>query len=326
MSMLNFSLKSLLLVCAVIFSNFLNSDAVADGEAGNHSIHYPDNWHSQTEHPIFPSPENWFQYRQIYLYQGYTGKNLKKKHKALHTLKGYGKFEDPEVFDDLEYEKITWIDENKKENKQRKYNLVRIDYRDVEVDKGQHDLRRATWYSRGFSNLPLKSDIIAIDYPLVLGKRWESVSKMAKIKVSQKASIVAYIPPSINSISEIVVAPGEKYTLPFPVAKIPAPLAEQGNLSIDELKSNVGPDAYIDWSQVQLNPTEDPNSGIRPSHGYYVIRSVTKWGGKTVRVEEFWKDIRGAVPVYHERTSFPLSVVPRRTTKIAVGWTGNEVD
>ncbi len=299
-------------ITVLLASLFVSLSAIAQKPV----INYPNEWPAVC--PIFYQPNPWFKWEQRYVYEVKKGGSAQKATEETSFMNGYGGFYDDVTSNGKEYKKYVWLDSINPEEIETS-TLVRIQ----ETDSGFKNEKGMTWYSKGMNKLIFDGEIIIFDYPLVLGKTWYSETTMKKfISVSFTGDVVAYIPANIRSEADIIVAPGKKYKLPFPVKDIPLPMKEVGTLDWSSLTQKAALDESertIKWDSVIV--PAGPHKGEKVT-GYYVIQTKTQIAGVTVMEQELWKDVRGYVPVYDTYKYPPLALPQKHRTKIAKIWTG----
>lgn len=276
-------------------------------------IYYPPT-HLKTV-PIFPSPVAWFKWNQRYIYENYADKTFS-------YLNGYGDYKKSVTCDNLEYKCFDWLQSYKPEKHDTSY-WVRIAPYESSYSEDSCGL---TWFIRGQNSMLFDDELTMFDYPLILGKKWASATKIKKlIPVSFTGKVVAFIPAGIKREDEIIVAPDCQYHLPVAFADIPQPAAEYSNKTKgtdwDVLaKGYATPDAVTDWKKVKVPAGKQKGKNIQ---GYYVIQTETRILGKLVSKQELWKDVRGCVPVYDNYLYSFLSGRAKHITKVIRVWSGN---
>ncbi|MEM0331880.1 MAG: hypothetical protein QXM06_04135 [Archaeoglobaceae archaeon] len=231
-------------------------------------VFYPE----KVEHPIFPKPEYWFRWEQRYIYE-----DLSSREKIY--LDGYGKIHP--AFGIYEAQVFLKDDEV----------IFKLYQRTESYDTGwKHDREGWSWLMKGMNSIILDGEVISFDYPLVLGKRWKSESKIGSVNFEVNGVVAAYI----SEDGKPSVAEGVDYKIPV---KPPKPLAETGKWNFDDLELFCNKKAYTEWRDVVI--PAGPREGENVT-GYYVVLVETKFSKKRT-VTEIWKDVRGAVPVivYH---------------------------
>jgi hypothetical protein len=260
--------------------------------------------------PIFPPAQPWFDWGQRYI-------NKIVGVPAYTYQKGFGNYEPDLIINSQPY----------------KVNIALGPSMDViyrAYQRADGDAEAWQWYMKGLWNpqLPLPGlifdgEVLNFDYPLYLGKTWADQTTFTHpiygpLPVTTNAVVIAYIPPDIDEISDIIVAEGYTYTLPdlngnwipgedTDALSVPKPLRELGDISWNDMTSESDP--YLDWEDVLI--PAGPRAGENVQ-GYYVVKQTLNVAG-TITQMEAWKDVRGLVPVQ----------VTNGVTTTAYRWTGN---
>jgi hypothetical protein len=288
------------LLCTLLASSviaFASAPALADEGAGD-------------ETPVFPPAQPWFDWGQRYINKivGVT---------AYTYQKGFGNYEQDLIIEGQPYKVNIALGPS-----------MDVVYRAYQQADG--DAEAWHWYMKGLWNpqLPLPGlifdgEVLNFDYPLYLGKTWSDQTTFTHpvygpLPVTTSAVVIAYVPPDIDEVSDIIVAEGYTYSIPdlngnwipgedADALAVPQPLRELGDVSWNDMMSETDP--YLDWEDVLVpaGPREGENV-----QGYYIVKQTLNVAG-TITEMEAWKDVRGLVPVQ----------VANGVTTTAYRWTGN---
>ncbi len=241
----------------------------------------------------------------------------------LHYLNGYGGF-DPDVFNSDTghlYRTNTWLRQHTPEQRRRSY-LLRLCEYDGAYEADPNGL---ALFTIGNPDKQFDGELLAMDYPLVLGKTFSSESTLSRlVPVSMLGVVVAYVPPGAQSIDDVVVAEGHDYELPIPAEDIPSPPAAVCNEACKNTWGDLSgfldsAERQVEWSSITL-PAGPREGEALP--GYYVIRVETRLFNRVIVRQEHWRDARGCLVLLDNYEFFPQSLSATRLTLVAKVWSG----